>query len=224
MGPGLLRAGGDEGQGQIGEQDVGQTVRGHGVGAGHRPVSCRQPRGEDGVEQVVGQPGAVRQLIHAACLGLHGAPEGEGALVGDGGQEPLIRSAVAAGGLFQLPADDPGGPLGQLLLHRRGSQQLAHVPAQLPRRAQAAVDPFVVALVFGEGGLKLLLQGLEAGAVVEAAQVYVTVHRAGAVGFDYVGGGYVSTLWGTSCLIMIGVTAHKKAAGNLPSNHVPDLS
>ena len=41
----------------------------------------------------------------------------------------------------------------------------------------------------------LLLQGLEAGAVVEAAQVYVTVHRAGAVGFDYVGGGSISTLW-----------------------------
>ena len=58
----------------------------------------RQPRGEDGVEQVVGQAGAVRQLVHAACLGLHGAPEGEGALVGDGGQEPLIRAAVAAGG------------------------------------------------------------------------------------------------------------------------------
>ena len=46
-----------------------------------------------------------------------------------------------------------------------------------------------LSLVLGEGGLKLLLQGLEAGAVVEAAQVYVTVYCAGAVGFDYVGGG-----------------------------------
>lgn len=79
-----------------------------------------------------------------------------------------------------------------------------------------------MALVLCRGIQNLFFQRLEPGSVIKAAEVYVTLHHAGAFGLDYVGGGAKRTPLGDKLSEMTGVTAHKKAAGKLPLNHVPD--
>ena len=181
---------------------MGQTVRGHGIGADHCVVPRGKGGGEDGAQQLMGQAVAVRQLIHPVRLDGRRVPEGDKALMGDGGEKPLGPMALPLRWTLQLPADDSGGALDDPLLHRLAVHQLIHVPAQLPRRAQTAVHPFVVPLVFRRRRDEIPFQRLKTGPVVELAQVYVALHRAGAFGLHHVGGGYGRTLLGDKLFII----------------------
>ena len=76
---------------------MGQALGGHGVRAGHHLVPGGQSGGQDGGQQVVGQAVAVPQLIHPSGLGLHRLPQGDAALIGDGGEKPLVFHAGGGG-------------------------------------------------------------------------------------------------------------------------------
>ena len=73
-----------------------------------------QSGGENGVEKVVSEAVAVGQLIYPVCLSFYRFPEGDEALVGNGGEEALGFLSAAAR-FFQLPADDACRPLSQLV-------------------------------------------------------------------------------------------------------------
>ena len=187
-GEGQVGGGGEEGQVQLRDQQVGQPLGGHGVGAGDYVPALRRDPGQQVDQKLVGQPVAVRQLVDAAALGLGRLKEAEGACVGYCPQE-LLFDLFVGGALFlpQLPGQDAPGPFGHLLRQAVGEQGGALVLEDFRRRPQAAVGPLVAALVAGHAGDDVPAQGGKTLGVVAQAHVYVPLHHAGVLGFHHVG-------------------------------------
>ena len=114
--PGKDGGRGQEGKPQLRHQQVGQPVRGHGIGAGHYVIAPGGPSGQDMDQQLMGQAVAVHQLIDPVTLGGRCIKQRHRSLVCHRAQESLLYlSALDAFTLFELPGQDTMGSFGQLL-------------------------------------------------------------------------------------------------------------
>ena len=106
--------GGQEGQRQGGNEQMLHPVGPHGRGTDDYILPrSHGPGGQPG-EQVMGQPVGVAELIDPLAQGVRRIKLAQNPLPGDAAQEALYRLARLSPGLFQLPAEDAPGPLGQL--------------------------------------------------------------------------------------------------------------
>lgn len=194
---GQIGGGGEEGQPQLGNEQMGQPVGGHGVGTGHRVVTVGGGAGQQVDEQLMGQPAVVGQDIHPPAPGQSGAIEAHRALVGDRAQKTLLYLTGLPGLLpGDLPGQNAAGPFGQLLGQRIGEQSGALVLHNLRRRPQTAVGPLVAALVPGHAVHNILLQRPEGSLVIAVPHVDISLHRPRIFGLHHVGRRSIRTLLG----------------------------
>ena len=155
FGIGRAAAGGDKGQGELGQDEVLQPVGCQRRGAGDHVPARRHGAGENVGEEQVAEAVGVHQLIDPPALALHGAELHQEALVGDGGEEALAHLSLPLAAPAALPGQDALGPFGDSLLQLRGLDEGGAVGGDLGCRPQAAVGPGVAALVALHGPLQL---------------------------------------------------------------------
>lgn len=202
---GQVGGGGEEGQPQLGDEQMGQPIGGHRVGTGHYIVAVGGGAGQQVDEQLMGQPAVVGQDICPAALGQGSAVEAHRALVSDCAQKTLLYLAGLPGLLpGDLPVQNAASTFGQLLGQRVGEQGGALVLHNLRRRPQTAVGPLVAALVPGHAVHNLLPQRPQGLLVIALPHVDIPLHCPGIFGLHHMGRCDLRTL---DKLFECGVTA-----------------